>query len=100
MLNSPFRAYLRKMMPDWIDYDRLQLLLACVAVLAFLLAVVGLALARRPAVKVFAVLVFGAVAVGAAWQLRTIEDTRRTDCAKVEMFGARVAVPACPEPPA
>ncbi len=85
-------------MPDWLDYDRLQVVLAIVTVLAVVLALVFLALARRPALKVVAVVVFGAIALGAAWQLQTINDARRVDCSQVEVFGSRVVVPACPEP--
>lgn len=98
MPNGSFRAYRRSMMPDWLDFDRLQALLAGITVLAVLLALIGLGLARRPALKVVAVVVFGAVAVGAAWQLQTIEHARRSDCTRVEMFGAKVAVEHCPQP--
>jgi hypothetical protein len=86
------------MTPYWLDYERLQILLATVTVLALLLAFVFLALPRRPAQKVLAVAVFGAIALGAAWQLHATADARRTDCAQVEIFGSRVVVPACPEP--
>jgi hypothetical protein len=85
------------MMPDWLDYDRLQALLTGVGVLAVLLALIALALARPPALKVVAVVVFGFVAAGAAWQLETIEDARRTDCARVEVLGSTVEVPNCPD---
>ncbi|MGZ8753527.1 MAG: hypothetical protein ACXW2C_01250 [Acidimicrobiia bacterium] len=86
------------MMPDWLDYERLQILLAAVIVLAVVLALVFLALLRRPARKVFAVVAFGAIALGAAWQLHATAEARRTDCARVEFLGSRVVVPACPEP--
>jgi hypothetical protein len=99
MPNASFRAYRRRMMPEWLDFERLQILLAVGCVLAVALALVFAALTRRPALKVVAVVVFGAVAVGAAWQLQAIDDARRTDCSNVEMLGTRVVVPACPEPP-
>ena len=98
MPNASFRAYRRTMMPEWLDSERLQALLALVGVLAVVLAILGLALGRRPAVKVLAVVVFGAVAVGAVWQSRAIDDARRRDCTDVEAFGARVVVPSCPDP--
>ncbi len=91
----PFRAYRGEMIPDWLDYDRLQVLLASLAVLAVVLALVFLALARGPALKVFSVVLFGALALGATWQLQTINDARRIDCSQVEVFGELVVVPAC-----
>jgi hypothetical protein len=88
------------MMPDWLDYDRLQALLAGVTILAVLFALICIALARRPAGKILAVVVFSIVAVGAVWQIETMENARRTDCANVEVFGSRVTVPHCPAAPA
>ena len=88
------------MLPDWLDYQRLQALLVGIAVVAAVLALVGLVLSRRPAAKVLAVVVFGLVAVGAVWQHQRIDDARRTDCANVEFLDAGVIVPHCPAPPA
>jgi hypothetical protein len=98
MPNASFRAYIHEMLPDWLDFDRLQVLLAGLTVLATVGALVFLALTRRPGLKVVAVVACGVVAVGAAWQLHEIDDARRVDCSQVEVFGAGVTVPACPEP--
>ncbi len=98
MPDCPFRAYRCEMMPDWLDFDRLQVVLVGLSVLAVVLALVFVALARGPALKVFSVVVFGALALGAAWQLQAINDARRIDCSQVEVFGERVVVPACPAP--
>ena len=95
-----FRAYLRAMLPDWLDYDRLQALLAAVTVLSVVLALICLALFRHTGVKIVAVVLFGVLAVGAAWQLQTIESERRTDCTDVEVLGSGVVVPHCPAPQA
>jgi hypothetical protein len=100
MPNGSFRAYVRIMMPDWLDYDRLQALLAGLTILAVLLALIGLALSRRPIGKILAVLVFSVVAVAAVWQIETMADARRTDCTRVKVFGSRVMVPHCSKPPA
>ena len=88
------------MLPDWLDFDRLQALLVGVTVLAVILALLGLALSRRPAAKVLAVVVFGLIAVGAVRQIQTLDDARRTDCGNVEIFDAGVIVPHCPTAPA
>jgi len=100
MPNASFRAYRRSMLPDWLDFDRLQALLVGVTVLAVILALLGLALSRRPAAKVLAVVVFGLIAVGAVRQIQTLDDARRTDCGNVEIFDAGVIVPHCPAGPA
>ena len=86
------------MMPEWLDFNRLQALLALVAILAVLIALIALGLVRRPTLKILAVVVFGVVAGAAIWQSISIDEERRTDCANVEVFGSRVAVPNCPDP--
>jgi hypothetical protein len=91
-----FCAYRREMLPDWLDYDRLQMMLAGLGVLALALALVCLALTRPTALKVVAMVGFGAIALGAGWQLQEIADARRADCSDVEVLGSRVVVPACP----
>jgi hypothetical protein len=88
------------MLPDWLDWDRLQALLVVVAVVATILALVGLALLRGPVRKALAVVLLGLVAAGAVWQTRALDDARRADCADVEVLGARVVVPSCPRPSA
>jgi hypothetical protein len=95
-----FAAYLRKMLPDWIDYDRLQALLVAITVLAVVLGLLCLTLVRRPGTKLLGVVLFAGLAVGAVWQLQTIERERRTDCTDVEVFGSGVVVPHCPAPSA
>jgi len=98
MPNRSFRSYRHAMMPEWLDSDRLQALLTVISILAILLALICLGLTRRPALKVLAVVGFSVVAIGALWQIQTIDDARRTDCGNVEVFGTRVVVPNCPEP--
>ena len=100
MPNGSFRAYRPRMMPDWWDADRLEALLAVAGIAALLLALVTLALLREPVRKVLVVVVLAGVAVGAVWESRALDDARRTDCTHVEILGARVVVPSCPDPSA
>ena len=88
------------MMPEWLDFDRLQALLALAAVLAVLIALIVLALARRPVLRVLGVAIFAVIAGAAIWQTVSMEEERRTDCGNVEVFGSRVTVPNCPDPSA
>jgi protein-S-isoprenylcysteine O-methyltransferase Ste14 len=98
MPNGSIRAYRPIMMPEWLDYDRVQALLALIAILAVLTALIALAMKWRPTLRVLAVVVLGVVAAAAIWQTHEIDADRRTDCNTVEVLGARVAVPGCPNP--
>ena len=100
MPNGSFGAYRPSMMPEWLDYDRIQALLVLVTVLAVLVALIALALVRRPALKVLAVVLLGVVAGAAIWQIQSIDAERRKDCGNVEVLGAQVTVPGCPSPQA
>jgi hypothetical protein len=84
------------MTPTWLDFDRLQTLLAVLTVLAAMLALVSLALLKPVAAKVLGVGLLVVVCGAAFWQHQRLDDARRTDCSRVEIVGTRVRVPACP----